>query len=410
FAGTFGVWATQAPLTGALIAPGRFVIEGSSKRVQHQTGGVVSDIPVHDGQHVAAGDVVVRLDATAARANLAILTDQMEVDLLSRARLTAERDGKSDFAEPPAIEAGQPEPERLAHYHAELAYLASRLAQTRSQKEQLDERIVQFRSQIDGIERQIAAKRAELTMVQDRLSHQKSLLEKQLTTEVEVTGLSRDAARLEGEIGQLSASAADVSGKIAETGLQRLNIDQQAVAAAGHDLQDTNNRLAETTAKRMAALDQMARTEVRAPQSGTVHQLDIHTVGGVVSAGDTLMMIVPDHTALLIDAAVSPTDVEYVHTGDAARIRVSGLDRTSTPEIEGTVSLVGADRVEDPSTHASYYPLRVMVSPDQIARLGTGTVIPGMPAEVYVTTSHRTFYSYLVDPLLKRLSHAARER
>ncbi len=225
-----------------------------------------------------------------------------------------------------------------------------------------------------------------------------------------MTALSRDEARLDGEIGQLEASLADISDKIAETSLQRLNIDQQTVAGASHDLQDTNNRLAETVEKRIAALDQMARTEIRAPQSGTVHQLDVHTVAGVVSAGQTLMLIVPDHTALMIEAAIAPTDIEYVHTSDTARIRVGGLDRTTTSEITGIVSLVGADRVEDPATHASYYPLSIDVPAEQIALLGNATVIPGMPAEIYVTTSHRTFYSYLMDPLIKRISHAAREK
>ena len=410
FLATFGLWSATAPLSGAVVAAGHFEVDGNIKRIQHQTGGIVSEILVREGERVAEGQVLARLDQTAAGSNAAIVQAQLEELWMTSARLKAERDGETSFAIPDEFAEVSDSGHVRDLLLSETRLMNASIEARRGQQEQLEQRIAQLGNQVAGLNRQKGAKLHEQGLLQGELVGLHDLLKKGLIPVARVNELDRLNNEFEGDIGQLEASIAEANGKVAETRLQILNLDQQAVAEASRNLQDVKSQLRELTEKGIAAKDVLARTLVRAPISGTVHQLAIHTIGGVVGPGETLMMLVPNSSPLAIEVAVSPQDIESVHLGDTAMVRVTGLDRTKTPDLAGYVSLVGADRIEDPATHASFYPVRLALAEGEVMRLGSAVLIPGMPVETFVQTSQRTFLAYLMQPVLNRVSRAIREK
>jgi HlyD family secretion protein len=225
-----------------------------------------------------------------------------------------------------------------------------------------------------------------------------------------LTSLERDTARLEGERSQLAGAIAQSKGKIAEVQLQILQIDQDLRTEVGKDLIETRSKLSELSERKTAAVDQLNRIDIRAPQSGRVHELSVHTVGGVIAPGEQIMLIVPDTDALAVEVKIAPHDITQVYLGQAATVRFSSFDQTATPEVEGTVSLVSPDLTQDQRTGVSYYMIRIAVKPDQLGKLGTDKLMPGMPADVFIKTAGRTVLSYLTKPLMDQAERAFRER
>jgi HlyD family secretion protein len=406
----FAAWSISAPLSSAVIAVGRIDVDGSVKSVQHETGGVVAQILAGEGAIVHQGEVLVRLDATTARAGLDIVAGKLDELWMTASRLRAERDGLPTIELPAYFDARADEPVVAALLATEQRLLSARLAARNGQKDQLNARIAQLESQIEGLETQQLAKAREVTLSAADLDNARSLLGKGLAAQSEVNGLERQYARLEGEAGQIAAEIAELGGRIAETRLQILNVDQGAVADAGRDLGDATSSIAELSQRRLAAADQLARTEIRAPIDGTVHQLAVHTVGGVVGAGEVLMTIVPASGTLTAEARISPADVEAVHAGQEATIRLPGLNHATTPDLDATVRLVGADLNEDPVTRQMYYPVTLDLAPGEMEKLGDVTLVPGMPVEAFITGKPRSFLDYLLQPIRDRLPHALREQ
>ena len=246
--------------------------------------------------------------------------------------------------------------------------------------------------------------------MQQELEGVRSLWSKGLVQFNRVTSLERDRARLEGERGQLIASVAQSKGKIAETRIQILQIDQDMRTEVGKDLADIRGKTAELVEKRVAAEDQLKRVDIRAPQDGMVHQLDVHTVGGVVSAGQQIMLIVPGADKLIVEAKVQPQDIDQVRIGQAAVMRFSNFNTRTTPEVNGEITLVSADVTQDQRTGLSFYTVRIAVPPEELARLQGPKLIPGMPVEVHIQTTIRTVASYLVRPFQDQIAKAFREK
>jgi len=409
-AGSFGVWSGTAPLSSAVVASGQFEVDGNIKKVQHQAGGVVSEILAHEGQRVGAGEVLVRLDGTSVKSNVRIVNDQLDQLWMSVGMLEAEIAGASSFPLPAYFAARDGDPDVMHLYQGELARLGVQRAARLGQQDQLRQQITQLGSQIEGLEQQLSAKRAEREVVKVELVGLNNLLAKSLVPVSQVNDLKRQETVLDGDIGQVASSIADLKGKRAEKDLQILNIDQQASADASNNLRDARNKISELAQKQIDAEDQLTRLDVRSPIPGIVHELSVHTVGGVVAPGETLMMIVPDRADLNIQVAISPRDIESVHLGDSATIRVVGLNRSTTPELDAAVELVGADLVQDSQSHATYYPVRLRLKPGEVGRLEGAALLPGMPVDVFITTSQRTFFDYLAEPFLDRLSRAIREK
>jgi HlyD family secretion protein len=409
--GGLAAWATNADLQGAVIASGVVVVETNLKKIQHPTGGVIGQINVKEGQEVQEGDLLVRLDETTTRANLLIVTNQLDQMYGRRARLEAERDGAIALTFPPQlIKAAQKDTEAARILAGEQNVFAARIAQRGGQKAQLRERIEQLRREIEGLESQRSAKEKEITLIRSELSGIEDLYKKSLVPITRVTILQREETRLEGERGALIAQAASARGRISETELQILNLDGDMRSEVTRDLRETESKIAEFNERRIAAEDQLRRVELRSPVAGMVHQLAVHTIGGVIQPGETLMQIVPGGDRLVIEAKVAPNDIEPVHAGAKAQVRLTSLNQRTTPELLGEVTQVAADLARDQQTGMSYFVVRIGLPQTEVEKLGSQRLVPGMPAEVFIQTAPRTAFSYLMKPITDQFARALRER
>jgi HlyD family secretion protein len=404
-----GGWAATTQFSGAVVAPGTLVVESDVKKVQHPTGGIVGRLLVGEGHRVKAGDLLVRLDETTARANLSIITDSLDEQTARKARLEAERDDDAtiDFSGFSA-RANEPKISRLTSGEQKLFEFRRRSAE--GQKAQLRERILQLRQEIDGLSSQVEAKAREITFVMQELKGVRELWEKKLVAITRVTALERDAARLEGERGALQSSIAQSKGKISETELQILQIDQQIKTDVAKDLGEVRAKTTELGERKIAAEDQLMRIEIRAPQDGVVHQLTIHTVGGVISQGEPIMLIVPDHDRLLVEARIPPSEIDQVRLGAKATLRFTSFNQRTTPTIDGEVIRVSADISQDAKSGLSYYTVRIGFTETELRRLGEVKLVSGMPVEAFIQTDERTVFSYLVKPVNDQMARAFREK
>lgn len=396
-------------ISGAVLGRGTVVVAGSSKKVQHPSGGVVGRILVQDGTVVRQGDVVIALDETLMRANLMILVRQLDELEVRQARLKAERDGDDTFT----VSGRADDAEFAALLAAEHRLFEARREARAGQKAQLAERIAQLKQEVIGLQQQKEAKAHELTFVRRELEGANSLWEKGLYPVAKLTALKRDTARLVGDENLLLAQIAQARGRISETRLQIAQVEQDLRAEAMRELREAQGRVAELAERRAGAEDQLRRVELRAPQSGVVHQLSVHTVGGVIAAGETLMEIVPQEDDLVIEVKLAATDIDSVHKGQTAFVRFPSFNLRTTPQVEGTVQRISADIARDNAAHAqpqSYYIVRVTLSSEARVRLGGVALLPGMPAEVHLRTGDHSLLSYLVKPLRDQFATALRER
>jgi HlyD family secretion protein len=405
-----GGWASTAEISGALIAQGSLVVDSNVKKVQHPSGGVVGEVRARDGDHVKAGDILIRLDETVTRANLAIITKGLNELYARKARLGAERDGADAVAVPKELadRAGDPDVQEALASERKLFELR-RKARV-GQKNQLQERIKQLQEQITGLTAQQDAKSKEMTIINQELQGVRDLWARNLVQINRLTSLEREEARLQGEHGQLIASAAEAKGKIAETELQILQVDQEFTSDVAKELRETESKIGEYVERKVTAEDQLKRTDLRAPQDGIVFQSTANTVGGVITAGDPVMLIVPESDTLLVEAKVEPKDIDQVQLGQPVVLRFSAFNMRTTPELNGTVVRVAADTSTDQRTGQSYYVVRISMPADETARLGEVKLTPGMPVEAFIQTGERTMLSYLVKPLQDQLKRAFREK
>ena len=408
--GGIGGWAATSEFAGAVIAQGTLVVDTNSKKVQHPTGGVVAELNVRDGDQVKLGDVVIKLDDTQTRANLQIVAKGLDELMARRAREEAELEGDQAITFPKELLARQDDSEVVRIVRGESKLFETRRNSREGLKAQLTERVSQSQEEITGLTAQVASKEKQIEWIQQELEGVRDLWAKKLVQFNRVTSLEREQARLDGERGQLIASIAQAKGKISETRIQILQIDQDMRTEVGKDLAEIRAKSAELIEKRVAAEDQLKRIDIRAPQNGMVHQLDVHTVGGVVSAGQQIMLIVPAADKLIVEAKVQPQDIDQVRIGQAAVMRFSNFNSRTTPEVNGEVSVVSADVTQDQRTGISYYTVRIAVTPAELARLGEHKLQPGMPVEVFIQTTVRTVVSYFVRPFQDQIAKAFREK
>jgi HlyD family secretion protein len=405
-----GGWMATAQLSGAVIASGVTVVDTNVKKVQHPSGGVVGEIRVRDGDAVDAGALVMRLDETITRSNLQVITKQLDELAVRQARLKAERDSAQVIEIPRSLIGREAEPEVVEILAGERTLFESRRMARAGQKAQLRERIAQLNEEIVGLAAQQQAKAIELELVRTELAGQQQLWAKNLIAITKYTATQREAARLEGERAQLIAATAQAKGKIAETELQVIQLDQDLRSEVIRDMRDIQAKEAELNERRVAAEDQLKRIDIRAPQSGIVHQLAVHTVGGVVNAGEPIMLIVPAGDPLVIEAKVAPQDIDQVKLNQAAFVRFPAFNQRTTPEFNGVVSRISADLSREPQTNQPYYLTRIALTDKEMERLGQLKLIPGMPAEVHIKTTDRTPLSYLVKPFADQFARALKER
>jgi HlyD family secretion protein len=414
--GGVGGWATTAQLAGAVIAPGTIVVESNVKKVQHPTGGVVGEILVKEGSEVEEGEVVLRLDDTVTKATLGVVQSQLDELMAREARLFAERDDALAIAFPAQLTSrGNDTSATMAVAGEEKLFESRRTART-GQRAQLHERIAQLNEEIRGVTAQLAAKESELDLIEKELVGVAELYHKKLVSISRYTQLQRDQTRLQGERGQLIADIARARGKISETELQIIQIDQDFRTDVLKDLREAQGKIAELKERRTAAEDQLKRVDLRAPQAGVVHQLAMHTVGGVIGNGETIMQIVPRADELVAEAKVAPNDIDQVATGAKAVVRIMAGNQRTQPEIKGVLTRVSADLAREPQQQNSsqpppaYYTVRVALPAAEVARLKDIRLLPGMPAEVFIQTHERTPLQYLLKPLQEQIARTFRER
>ena len=405
-----GGWAMTTEFTGAVIAAGQLVVDSNVKKVQHPTGGVVGKLNVREGKEVKAGDIVVSLDDTQIRANRDIVVKALNELAARQAREEAERDGLDKVTFPAELLARKSDPDVAKAVTGEQRQFEIRRTSREGQKAQLRERMTQLRQEIGGYEAQITSKDKQVEWVGKELVGVYELWEKNLIPYTRVTSLEREKERLVGERGQLMAAIAQSKGKIAEIELQILQVDQDMRTEVGKDLAEIRARTAELIERKVAAEDQLKRVDIRAPIDGVVLQLTVHTVGGVITAGEAIMLIVPQTDTLQVEAKIPPQEIDQVRIGQPAVLRFVAFSQRTTPELIGTVVRISADVSEDTKSGTRFYTIRLDVSPEEVARLSSVRLVPGMPVEALIQTSPRTVMSYLIKPLHDQLARAFREK
>ena len=405
-----GGWAVVTELSGAVIAQGQLVVDTNVKKVQHLTGGVVGELRVREGSRVKIDEIVLRLDETQSRTNLAIVSKSLDEVAARQARDEAERDGAENIVFPTSLLARLSDAQVTHVVEGERKLFEIRRSARAGQKAQLRERISQLNDEIKGTVTQQHARGLQVQWINKELEGVNELWKKQLVVYSRVTVLERDAARLLGESGQLFAAVAQARGKISELELQIIQIEQEMRAEVGKDLSELRAKESELVEKKVAAEDQLKRIDIRAPQTGVVHQLNAHTVGGVISPGEPIMLIVPESEALIVESKLQPQDIDQVRFGQKALLRFSAFNQRLTPEINGTVTQISADVSQDQKSGASFYTVRVAVPENETSRLGGLKLVAGMPVEVFIRTEERNIFSYLIKPMRDQIARAFRER
>ena len=402
-----GGWAVLAQLSGAIVSTGSVKVDRNLKAIQHRDGGIVSEIAVREGDYVSEGQVLLRLDDVQTRAELSIIRSQLDDVTARRARLVAERDVLPEVQFPEGFIESSPEAAALAASEANL--FRGNLANRESQKEQLELRIAQTEKEIGGLDAQRVAKVDEIRLVQSENSKLKDLFSRGLIENVRVYNGDREAARLLGSRGEVEAGIARANATISEIRLQIIAIDQNARTDAQRELTTIEAKISELNDRRTAVEDRLSRTDIRAPQSGYVNELSVHTIGGVITPAERLITLVPENATLRIEAKLLPGDIDQVKIGQPARLLFSAFNRNTTPEIPGRVVHVSPATTRDTVTGDIYYLADVEISASDMARLGQRKLIPGMPVEVYISTDQRTALSYLTKPFVDQVKRAFRE-
>lgn len=405
-----GGWAATTQLSGAVIASGKLVVDSNVKKIQHSTGGIVGELLVKEGDKVKQGDVVLRLDGTQTRSSLGIVNKAIDELLARQARNEAELDGVQSVAFPAALEARRSDPEVARLMSGEKKLFEMRRTARDGQKAQLREQIQQLQLQVQGNQAQEAAKVKEIQLVAQELEGVRVLWKQNLVPISRVTALERDSARLEGERAALTANVAQNRGRIAELELKIHQIDQDLSTEVGKEMAENRAKMSEMTERRIAADDQLKRIDLIAPQDGRIFQRSVHTVGGVIQAGEQVMLIVPESDSLIVEAKVAPHDIDQVHVGQHAVLRFAAFNQRTTPELDGEVIHIGADVTQDDRASEPYYSVRIRVLDGELARLDGLQLIAGMPVEAFIQTTPRTVASFLVKPLTDQLARAFRGR
>ncbi len=409
--GGLALWSVLAPIDGAVIAPGQVTVESNRKTVQHLEGGVISEILIRENQLVEQGEVLVRLDDTVTRANLARIESQLAELYARRTRLLAARDDDDVMGEA----SGAPEVLRTATFRAMLEgqrnLFLARKATLERQISLLEERITQQEKRMTGLSAQRASTVAQSDLINDELESVRGLYEKGFAPLTRLRALERESERLSGERGSLTASLAEADSIVAEAQLEIERIKETARAETIAELRDVELSIAELEETRVAAASALTRTEIKAPQGGRVIGLAVHTIGGVVGAGEALLDIVPANARLEIAARISPSDVEKVRAGQDAMIRFSSFSARMTPQTDGVVRSVSADSLVDQVTGAPYY--LVLIDLPDAAKLTEvlhgELLVPGMPTETFIKTGKQPAISYLLRPLTDALARSFRE-
>ncbi len=409
FFGVFGLWATLAPLESAAIAPGTVVIAGKSKSIQHFEGGIVSSLNIKENSPVKKGQILLTLQETQSKASLQIIHYDLYEQIAIRTRLVAELNDKDHVIFPASIPKNSNNKKIQSILDAQRSIFHSNQKTLHGMISIHKKRITEIDEQIEGLQDKLNATVKQLQLIATELKDVKILAEKRLIKKSRLLSLQREEARLEGTRGESKAAIDNNQRKIAEIELEIHSLKNKHRKELLAQLHESQQQLAELTEKESAQKDVLTRTTIRAPISGKVVGLKVHTVGGVVTPGEVLMDIVPTNAHMLVEAKISPLDIDIVIPGLTAKVRISVFSQRDVPLLIGKVAEVSADSFTDERTGEAYYLAQVDLPDDQIAKLPGGSIYPGMPVEVMIITQKSTPWQYFIAPIHRSFNHAFRE-
>lgn len=409
--GGFGYWSATTQISGAVIAPGQIEVDQNRQVVQHPDGGVVAEILVDEGDVVAEGDTLIRLDPTLLQSELTIVEDQFFELAARRARLRAERDGADEITFDPEVLEAAAENESVA----ELVEGQRNLFDARSESiqreiEQLGKRSEQIADQVRGIDAQQVALERQLELIEQELVDQQALLDRGLAQASRVLSLQREQARLAGQVGQLTAQKAQAEGRITEINIEVIKLDTQRREEAITTLRDLQTNERELAENRNALLERLSRMEVKAPVSGVVYGMQVFAKRSVIRSAEPVLYLIPQDRPLVIATQVEVIHIDKVFVNQEVTLRFSALDQRETPELFGHVVKLSPDAFQDEATRQSYYRAEIVLQDGEMDRLPQNvTLIPGMPVEAFIKTNDRTPLAYLTKPFMDYFSKAFRE-
>jgi HlyD family secretion protein/epimerase transport system membrane fusion protein len=409
FVGGLGGWAALAPLSGGAMAPGVVSPEGHRKAVQHLEGGIVAELKVRDGDMVEAGQPLVVLASVAPKASFDMLADERRVLMIKMARLQAEKAGKAAMQPPQGVAIDTPDSQSVMRHQQDI--LRTRHERFEARRQVLAQKIAQLNEQKRGAAAQVKSAKEQLALIREEYSAKNTLLEKGYLAKPEALRLKRMEAEIEGRHGEFSAAIARAEQQIGETRLELLALEAERADQIAAETDKVRNELAQVLEKLRASEDVLKRTVVTAPVAGSIVNLRHQTVGGVVQRGEIMMEVVPSRDKLMIEARISPLDVDIVHGGLKALVHFTAYSSRNAPRISGTIKSVSADRLlEGGNINKPYYLASVEVDKDELKRLAPYIqLIPGMPADVLIVTQERTMLDYLIQPFRDALRRGFRE-
>jgi HlyD family type I secretion membrane fusion protein len=410
FFGGFGTWAVTAPLNGAVVANAVLKVEGNRKSVQHLDGGIVKELRIKEGDRIVAGDVLVVLDDTQARAEFDVLTQQYAVLRATEVRLLAELAHAKELVMPAELLARHDDPYVKGIWSGQVKQFESRRAAIEGQRSVIREKINQLKSQIVGAEAQVKSFSDQITSVRGEAENIAPLVERGLLPRPRLLQLERSSFGLEGQIADANASIAKFRQAIAEQELQIAQLDNDQMTDVTKDLRETQAKLLEVIPKAMNAKAVLGRMEIRSPYAGRVVALNVFSVGGVIQRGDKILDIVPEQDTLTVEAQVAVEDISDVHPDMRAEVHLTAYKQRITPIIHGYVIQISADRLTDAKTNNPYYVASIRLDASELAEVPNIRLYPGMPATVMIPTTSRTAFDYFVGPLLMSFNHAFRQK
>ena len=405
--GGVGAWAVTANLTGAVIAMGTVKVDQNLKQVQHRDGGIVKTIAVRAGDEVAAGQVLFELDDAQSHAELSILSAQLDETEARRARLTADRDGAVEVRFPDRLMTTNPKHVELTSGEARLH--AGNLANRLNQREQLELGIVQVEEEIAALIAQRSALTDESALVEKSHDRIARLYKKGLVEALRVEESERELVKFRGKLGELDANVARSKSRISEIEMRILSVDEVARTEAQRELALVEARALELSDRIAAVQDRLSRTEIRAPISGRINELSVFTEGGVITPAEILATIVPSSAELRVEVQLPTTAIDQVYLDQVARVRFSSFNHRTTPEILGTISHISPATTISPATGEPFYIGYVDLTEEELARLDGLVLMPGMMAEIYLSTQEQTAAAYFARPLIDQFERAFRE-
>lgn len=401
-----GGWSATAKLSGAVISSGTVLVDENVKVIQHLDGGVIRAINVRKGQEVALGEVLLSLDDVQIRTEQSILTGQLAELVARRARLIAERDAAPAIVFPPDYLTRFPGAAAILEGEQQLFDSTSR--NRKSQRDQLVLQVDQLNEEIGGLVFQASSLADELALARDERVRMGTLSEKALIETTRLNAADRELSRMLGSQGELTASIARSHAHISEVNLQILSVDDIAYTEAQRELRSVEANIAELSDRLAEVVDRLGRTQIRSPVSGTINELSVSTLGGVISPAERLLTIVPQDADLKIEFRIALNDIDQILVGQEAKLRFSAFDQRTTPEIPAVVSRVSAAATSDPQNGQSYYLAEAEVTGD-LSALGDRGLVPGMPVDVFVKTHEQVAIAYFMKPFTDQIARAFRE-